>query len=177
MEVNKDTIWFYIIDKVIIVIILGVFAYRNNRKLEKFKNDLLKENRIFEDNYLAINEFIVKIKRCELYLNKIDFQIFLFHGGHDEYSEANYANTLDSFVNECNNIEVIAQTKISFLNDELVSKFQEISTINNLFKGKIRDYYMEEMSYDEFELEIENYSKMVNEVVQLAKEEINKKKV
>jgi len=94
-----------------------------NESLEKFKNELLKENRIFEDNYLVINEIIEKIKKCELYLHKIDSLTFLLHYNEKDYSEDDYANTLDSFVNECNNIEVIAQTKISFLEDELVSKY------------------------------------------------------
>ncbi len=70
MEVNKDTIWFYIIDKVIIVILLGIFAYRNNRKLEKFKNDLLKENRVFSDKYDKIHELKNIIYDCKISIDK-----------------------------------------------------------------------------------------------------------
>ena len=60
MEAFKDTYWFYFVDKVIIVIILGIFAYRNNRKLEKFKIDLIRGNKVFEDKYIRVKVIIMK---------------------------------------------------------------------------------------------------------------------
>ncbi len=81
--------WYYAIDKVLIVIILGLYSLYTNRNLEKFKNDLIRKNKVFEDRYSILKDLI-----AELYIIRTNIEVYCniienIENGSNEYEELN----------------------------------------------------------------------------------------